>query len=350
MAVYKLFPTKDTTLYSQYPDMNTGIDSIIEVSSYYFLGSRYKSRYLIQFATTEITDIINTKTTGAWKSYLRNSIANVSGLAIDTTLYTHQVSGSWGMGTGHFGDSPQITNGASWNSRDYSGSTTWETAGGDFYENPTVSQSFSYSDYKDLNVDVTSIVDTWYSGTIPNDGFMVRLTSSIENSTNTNIQPRFKYFSIDTNTIYPPLLEFRWDDSTFDTGSSTNTVLTNPESFISVYNNAGMYYPDSTPKFRFATLPKYPDRQFITSSYYTENYYLPENVSMYAIKDTSTNEYVIDFDPNYTKISSGATSSYFDLYMNGLEPERYYTILVKTTVGGVTKIFDENIEFKIIKG
>ena len=71
---------------------------------------------------------------------------------------------------------------------------------------------------------------------------------------------------------------------------------------------------------------------------------------MYAIKDTSTNEYVIDFDSNYTKISSDATSSYFDLHMNGLEPERYYTILVKTTIGGVTKIFDENIEFKIIKG
>jgi hypothetical protein len=350
MAIYKLFPTKDATLYNQYPDMNTGLDSITEASSYYFLGNRYKSRYLMQFSTTEILDIIDNKITNFWVSYLRNSIANVSGLATDTTLYIHQVSGSWGMGTGHFGDSPQITNGTSWNYRDYLGSTTWETAGGDTYESPILSQSFSYSDPKDLNVNVTSIVVTWYDESIPNDGFMVKLTSSIEDSTNTNVQPRFKYFSIDTNTIYPPHLEFRWDDSTFDTGSSTNTILSNPESFISVYNNAGMYYPSSTPKFRFSALPKYPDRQFITSSYYTENYYLPENVSMYAIKDTSTNEYVIDFDPNYTKISSDETSSYFDLYMNGLEPERYYTILVKTTIGGVTKVFDENIEFKIVKG
>jgi hypothetical protein len=30
MAVYKLFPEKDATLYSEYPEMNTGIDEIIE--------------------------------------------------------------------------------------------------------------------------------------------------------------------------------------------------------------------------------------------------------------------------------------------------------------------------------
>ena len=28
MAVYKLFPYKDSTLYSLYPEMNTGIDPI----------------------------------------------------------------------------------------------------------------------------------------------------------------------------------------------------------------------------------------------------------------------------------------------------------------------------------
>ena len=30
MAIYKIFPLQDTTLYSGYPDMNTGIDAIIE--------------------------------------------------------------------------------------------------------------------------------------------------------------------------------------------------------------------------------------------------------------------------------------------------------------------------------
>jgi len=60
--------------------------------------------------------------------------------------------------------------------------------------------------------------------------------------------------------------------------------------------------------------------------------------------------FTINFDEKYTKISADSTSNYFDVYMNGLEPERYYTILIKTTIDGSTKIFDEDIMFKVING
>ena len=33
MAIYKIFPHKDATLYSFYPDMNTGIDPITDISN-----------------------------------------------------------------------------------------------------------------------------------------------------------------------------------------------------------------------------------------------------------------------------------------------------------------------------
>ena len=32
MAVFKIFPTADTTLYSRFPNQNTGLDEILEVS------------------------------------------------------------------------------------------------------------------------------------------------------------------------------------------------------------------------------------------------------------------------------------------------------------------------------
>ena len=32
MAVYKIFPTADATLYSRFPNQNTGLDEILEVS------------------------------------------------------------------------------------------------------------------------------------------------------------------------------------------------------------------------------------------------------------------------------------------------------------------------------
>ena len=40
--------------------------------------------------------------------------------------------------------------------------------------------------------------------------------------------------------------------------------------------------------------------------------------------------------------------NYFDVYMNGLEPERYYKILVKTVINNSTLILDDNYYFKVI--
>ena len=71
--------------------------------------------------------------------------------------------------------------------------------------------------------------------------------------------------------------------------------------------------------------------------------------SLYLYFDTG-NKFVIDFDTNYTQISADNESSYFTLYMNGLEPERYYQILIKTVLGGETLILNDNYYFKVING
>jgi len=59
---------------------------------------------------------------------------------------------------------------------------------------------------------------------------------------------------------------------------------------------------------------------------------------------------VVDFDTNYTKISADSNSNYFDVYMDGLEPERYYKILVKTTLDGSTEVLDDQYYFKVVNG
>lgn len=354
MAVYKIFPTKDATLYSEFPNMNTGLDAIIEASTYLKLGVPQTSRYLIQFSTTEIQSVVDDIITSTnFTASLKNSAAVVNSLNLDSQLEIKTISGSWGMGTGKYGDSPEITNGCSWNWRSYSGSNAWITAGGDVYSNPVYSQSFAYSDPIDISVNVTPTIQSWYfdgKNSNPNDGFLIKQPDAVELVQNPNVVSTFKYFSIDTNTIYPPFLEFGWDDSTYNTGSSTNTVLNTPETFISIYNNVGEYYPESVARMRLAAIPKYPDRVFQTSSLYTTNYYLPETTSLYAIKDSETNEFVVDFNSDFTKISADETSSFFDIYMNGLEPERYYTVLIKTKLDGTTQVYDEDIMFKVING
>jgi len=380
MAIYKIFPEKDATLYTEFPNKNTGLDQIIEASTYQANATAQVSRYLVKFPTSQIAEMYNDKIiNGEYKAYLRNFNAVVTGLNLDQKLEFYPVSGNWGMGTGRYNDSPIVTNGTSWDWLDYSGSTEWPSSGfpeyvtasfqsilpggGNWYTGSnltldpvTQSQAFTYADTKDILVDVSKTVETWYSYSLnntqgfKNEGFLVKQPSGSEFINTKANNTIFRFFSIDTNTIYPPQLEFRFNDYTFNTGSSKNTILPQVESFVSIYNNLGTYYSESIPRLRFAAMPKYPDRAFLTASLYTTNYFLPESQSLYAIKDTETNEFVIDFDPEYTRISADNTSSYFDLYCNGLEPERYYTILIKTSISGEVKVFDENIMFKVAKG
>ena len=48
MAVYKLFPEKDSTLYTEWPNQNTGLDQILEASTYIKDDNAQVSRYLIK--------------------------------------------------------------------------------------------------------------------------------------------------------------------------------------------------------------------------------------------------------------------------------------------------------------
>lgn len=376
MAIYKIFPEKDATIYSGFPAMNTGVDEILEVSTFYDTTSPEVSRFLIQFSQTEIEDVLDNKVGSAqFQTNLRTYLADVTGLNQTTTLEVYPISSSWVMGTGRYSNSPQTTNGVSWKFRTTSGSGAWvdpitpyttasfpsnNKGGGTWYTGSalgldiTPTQSLNYSDDKDVNVNVTNTILNWYSQSkgltsdgFDNNGFIVKQSNSDEFVADKNYVTTIKYFSIDTHTIYPPQLEFKWVDYSFNTGSSTDTIINTDKLVVSLGNNKGQFNQDSVQKFRIYSRPQYPTRVFQTSSLYTTNYYLP-TASYYAVKDLDTNEFVIDFDTTYTQISADSESSFFTIYMNGLEPERYYQILVKTTIDGSTLILDDENYFKVV--
>jgi hypothetical protein len=387
MAVYKIFPEKDAAIYSLFPQMNTGIDEILDLSNLNLASntSAQVSRALIKFNQGAINDIFSTYIKNSkWASNLKLFIATAQSINVDYEAYVYPVSGAWGMGTGKYLDNPPSTDGTSWKWRTYagvgSGAIAWtgsgftagvtasysgsNIGGGNWYTGSThvlpvtASQLFSYHSNKDLNVDVKGIVSAWYSSSnnigsgtnIINEGFIVKWEDSVEFNQTKAVQPVLQYYSVDTHTIYPPTLELKWNDFTFNTGSSTQTILTDPQAYISIENNEGFFYSSSIQQFRVDSRPQYPPIIFQTASIYTTNYYLPSGSSYWAIKDLDTNEYVINFDSTYTQISADVTSSFFTVYMNGLQPERYYTILIQTTIGGTTRVFDSNYNFKVING
>tara|TARA_B100000900_G_C20580696_1_gene717407 strand:- start:593 stop:1717 length:1125 start_codon:yes stop_codon:yes gene_type:complete len=374
MAVYKIFPTKDTTLYSYYPTMNTGLDAILEASNTINIdGNPIISRYLIEFDTTEIQDIINNKISGSeFDVYLQNNISTAQGINTDVELEIFPLAQSWNNGTGHYLDIPNVTDGASWSYRNTSGSSIWNMSGsingygytgsfdstlssqggGSWFTSstliPQITESFGLRSEKDLELNVKDVVNLWYSGSIPNYGFLTKLSSSSEFDSNLDNQPILKYYSVDTNTIYPPQLEFRWRDYTTITPDSSSIVSTK-QIKLSLDDNPGEFFPSSINRFYINVSPLYPTRTYQTSSLFTNTNYLPSS-SFYAIKDLATNEFVINFDTKYTQISSDNRGNYFDVYMSGLEPERYYKVLIKTEIGGSTLILDDDYYFKVING
>ena len=349
MAVYKLFPSKDATLYSAYPAMNTGLDAILEVKNEVTESGATPrvSRAVIAFDQSEINGVIDDQVTGslAISASLKAYVAKATGVILVSKLYAYAISGSWNNGSGQYLDNTQVTNG-SW----------FTTASGYNFGEITGSQTFNLRSEKDLDMDVTNIIKMWYSSSKnlnsgltdqENAGFLLRWGDSEEFNTSSSIQPNLKFYSVDTNTIYPPQLEIKWRDFIYNTGSLS--VIDTPDLFVALDNNQGTFYSQSINNFRLNVRPEFPARTYSTSSLYTTNQALPSS-SYYAIKDLSTNEYVVEFDDVFTQISCDATGSFFKVYMNGLEPERNYKILVKTEIKGNTIILDEDYYFKVVNG
>jgi ABC-type uncharacterized transport system substrate-binding protein len=192
---------------------------------------------------------------------------------------------------------------------------------------------------------VTNTISAWYGTTIPNNGFILKHSGSLEFTTASKFET--KYFSANTHTIYPPCLEIRWNDFSYNVGSLA--VVTSSYFTAVINNNKEEYQQDSIQRFRVAVRDLYPSTTFRTTLNFANQKALPTS-SYWAIKDLDTEEMVVDYDTSYTKISCDSVSNYFDVYMNGLEPERYYKLLIKTVLP--TKeviVLDKDYIFKVVR-
>jgi hypothetical protein len=331
MAIYKIFSEKDTFISSNRPTQNFGRDEILEISNL----SPDTTRTLIQFPQDQITNIIdNVIGENDFTSFLRLFLAEAT-IPSNYIIQAYPISSSWVNGLGRSEDEPITTLGNTWND--------WTIPGGDFI-NPPYSQSFNNLSNKDINLDLTSLIKEFYSGSKDNYGVLLKHSDDIEGS---ETPITLKFFSMDTHTIYPPQLEFKWDDSLYNT---TIPQITSSNFSSTITNNKEEFKENTVYDFRIKARDKYPPRQFTTSSVYTNTQALPSS-SYWALKDAKTEEMIVDFDLNTTKISCDNDSNYFKVYMNGLEPERYYQILYKTILPNneVIVIDDKTNYFKIVR-
>tara|TARA_R100001509_G_scaffold41780_2_gene22429 strand:+ start:5803 stop:6921 length:1119 start_codon:yes stop_codon:yes gene_type:complete len=370
MAVIKIFPIEDTFISTEKSLSNHGKDEMLEVGGYKTSGGGETLRTFIKFNRTEVEQAIAAISASSnsenYTVRLKGSLATANELPYSFNLNLHPLSQSWDPGTGKFGDQPSNLTGCSWLYRKAGSQDQWMTAsyatgvtasfeddlkGGGVWYTSSASQSFNQNSDLDLDMVVTDLFGSDYrSGSLGDYGFVLKLEDQYEFNASSSV--RLKYFSADTNTIYPPHIEIQSTAAGIFTGSLPS--ITDSEFILSVRNNKGEYttnndinFTGDKQRFRLHCRPKYPTRTFTTSSAYINNHVLPTG-SFWGLKDENTEEMCIDFSTG-TYINHDATSMYFDMFMDGLQPERYYRLLVKTEVDGSTIIADTNEVFKIVR-
>ena len=350
MSVYKIFPKKDTTIFEHQPDLNFSLNEILYLQD----GNSSISRILIQFNQDDINNILTLISSSNYTCSLKLFSAETYGLYNDTNIDVFLLAENFTQGYGKITSNPVVNVPVNWK-YPVSESIEWLpsssniqtsfyniSGGGSWFINNSASTTLSYNQNPDLNIDITTLISESVSLNT-NNGLIIKINDDVNNFNNP-ILKSLSYFSCDTSTIYSPQLEFKWNDSVI---SSSYPVIDNKD--ISIYvdlNNE--YYNDEIVNIDIYTSLRYPIKTYQTSSAYL-NYYLLPIESCYGIKDTTNDLMVIDFDFNNTKLSAINEKNYFTLYINGLEPERYYEVLIKYKFNGQTYISNNKNYFKIIK-
>lgn len=245
MAIKRYYATADNTITNAFQEnlsvrgtgSNMGQADILEVFSLYAQatsGSSEASRVLIQFP---IDQIVSDRTSGIVPTenvsyYLKLfNIEHSETLPKNYDIDILAVSSSWEEGNGvdtfNYTDLTHDGIGSNWiNAK--SGSK-WTSVGGDYHASPVFSANFKKGN-EDVEVDVTSLVVQWISGSKQNYGFGLKLSASYEAYSPVSSSSQIKNldgakFSYYTKQFYArstgdfhnqPTLEARWNSSRRD--------------------------------------------------------------------------------------------------------------------------------------
>ena len=360
--MHKFFTSSfDASIYLQQPDQNAGRDEMLEVGKLYYGSTKDIARTLIKFDTGSIKSEITSIGTGSWQTYLVLRSANSEEIPLEYSIYANAVSQSWTMGTGTKFDNI-TSDGVSWKYRN--GIATWQdnvtagtavfaagttgsanAEGGTWFITGSATQSFS-NEPDDVRMNVTNIIHQWVSGSLKNNGFIVRHSIDVENDELD--YGVVKFFSKETGTIYEPKLELVWDDSSFSTGSLTPVTGSAQDEYkIVISNLKNQYVTNTKVKIRLKGRDMYPLKTFDRTFSYDQVKYLPSGSTQYQIEDYITEEVIFPFG-DYTKVSCDSTSNYLIMDLSTLPINRTYRLKIKILESGITTIIDDKYIFEIV--
>lgn len=244
MSVRRYVANKDTTITNAYKDnlttratsANMGVSDILEVFSIYgqaTTSSLEASRMLLQFPVTDIiSDRANKKigVSGSTQFILKlSNAAHGDSTPNNFNLIISPVSSSWTEGTGLDMETYLDVGPANWLSSSIN--QAWSTQGGDFLSSSLYVQNFD-TGFEDLEIDITSLVEGWISGTTANNGVGIRLTGSQESTQDSYYTKKF--FARGSEFFFKrPWIESRTNDFFLD--SRDNFIISS--SLLSAIDN-----------------------------------------------------------------------------------------------------------------
>ncbi len=349
---YFLTASKDATIYSNETWKNTGLDSILEVAkTYTTIDNQLEiKRALLQFDVSNIPTYV---TRSECFLILRETESN--NLPLEFDLYVYPLSSSWEMGDGVYYDE-ETDFGVTWLYREKSSSLVWQS--GSFQTNVTASdatgsggvyyfvsesvQNFQYNT-KDVELDISDMVQMWVSGGVSNSGILVKFSNDDEIG---DVDfGTLKFFSKETNTIHQPKIRIGWDGSSFQTGSLTSVGNGSIKVVLKGLKNE--YKVNTIARIRLSARELYPLKTFSSTFVYDTSKYLPET-TYYQIRDLLSDTIVVPFS-EYTKVSCDSTGNYFDLNLVNWEAGRDYKIEFKVDRDGLVEYFDNDNVFSLVK-
>jgi hypothetical protein len=317
--------TQDATIYQRFPNLNTGLDEILEVGKLAQptdggnIFTQASVRFLLDF------DIISGSYPPEAQYFLNLYIANTLNVNRYQKLLVHPINSPWVEGSGYrFQDVLNAKDGTTW--LDSSSNVQWNVPGGDF--NSTISSSYEFRDVPitDVKINVTNILSSINDGSVSSwNGLIIKFPGADENN-QTNVG-NIKFFSGNTHTVFEPKIEIVWDDQEFITGSLK--PIPNSRVKITPKNLKQSYTRGEMDKIYLIVRDPVPDKRFDATQRFKNVYFLPSG-SFFRITDEVSGVKLYDFD-QFSAISCDSTGSYIKLDTSGLEIDRFYKIELKVT-------------------
>lgn len=347
--IYKLYLTRDSTIYKCDENKNTGMDPQLILQSYYDITpytntlTKSATRILLDFEYQTNQKYIY------YQSQLQSAsiLLYMSNLQLETgepyTINCYVVKKQWQQGIG-LDAYKYYYDGVTWKYN--SKSSEWTTPGGEYDISLHTANSFTHKNYEYITIPI-NIPTPPYAAPY---GYLLKFDDNYENLTSSNVG-YMSFYSTKTHTIYSPSVLLYIDDYIYTTGSLEKIDETK-QIQLSINNIKSGYMVDQIVQFNITCKNIIYDRTW-SASYWTQpKYILPNTITCsYRIWDVTDlkKQVFINFNQTYTRIScNSSVGNYFTLDMSQFYENRIYQIQLMThDSAGIKKIYSNKYTFKI---